>query len=745
MVDDGPGREDNRSMRPLLNFILKVLRLPFAKGEMGGRGQVAIFAALIFQVLFVFFAMIVNVGLLVHHKINLQNSVDLAAYYGAMKQAEVLNAIGHANYQIRQSWKLMAFRYRGIGMSGNQKLDAPFNPVTKTLGPSAAIDAPYVCPASFCISYMAFKMMDKDENYCKEMCNGQHITLPGQPFGASLLSGLVMAALPSIAAQVDMVSAIANQKVKEQCRKASNLSWYTLGRFIFAFKNDVANRKRIINRLANSISNDTSDLTDLDGESVKAGVRETLYRNLTYQNQASLGAATGGGDGSFDIYNGLGASGCSGTKDDEGTPPKWLSEIFAKPIYAYHDGVCDGLNNQVDFVIKLLNVIGSQNDPANIAALDASLVDFIHQYSLDPLNFDSAQARLYHTTLGYEKNPWCMAYVRVKATAKPKIPFSPFSGVTLTATSYAKPFGGKIGPWFYKTWPASADASAGGVADQTDPILPPRVRPGEQNVNANDDFLRVDHSRYIGDQVGVKSTMTMGRFGQAIFKKYDPMAGQQIDLLWWNHLLDATADVNSPSSHGDILAWDTTLNVLPDIRKVEIGAIIPDQFDLANYSIEPFWWRAYAIRIQKRSDFSSTHVRGDLGYRKDGPGPLASYSIKDQMAESLPDDAMDYGTLTYFAGRNVDPKDAFTELLTSWHNKAPGDYDLVPARFGKCYQGGALLGGPQETDRAVPGNCIAGGRVGYSVKLEDEQHLIGTQEIGGMGISGKIKNPPPGL
>ena len=56
----------------------------------------AIFVALIFQVLFVFFAMAINIGLVVHDKINLQNSVDLAAYYAASKQAEVLNVIAHS-------------------------------------------------------------------------------------------------------------------------------------------------------------------------------------------------------------------------------------------------------------------------------------------------------------------------------------------------------------------------------------------------------------------------------------------------------------------------------------------------------------------------------------------------------------------------------------------------------------------------------------------------------------------------
>src|SRR5690348_4753761 len=81
-------------------------------------GQMAIFIALIFQVLFVFFAMIVNVGLIVHDKINLQNSADLAAYYAAQRQAEMLNAIAHQNYEIRQAWKLLAWRIRVLGDLG---------------------------------------------------------------------------------------------------------------------------------------------------------------------------------------------------------------------------------------------------------------------------------------------------------------------------------------------------------------------------------------------------------------------------------------------------------------------------------------------------------------------------------------------------------------------------------------------------------------------------------------------------
>ena len=93
-------------------------RFPSFPGFLSQKGQMALFVALVFQVLFVLFSMVVNVGLLIHHKINLQNSVDLAAYYGAQKQAEMLNALAHINYQIRQSWKLLSWRVRVAGSAG---------------------------------------------------------------------------------------------------------------------------------------------------------------------------------------------------------------------------------------------------------------------------------------------------------------------------------------------------------------------------------------------------------------------------------------------------------------------------------------------------------------------------------------------------------------------------------------------------------------------------------------------------
>src|ERR1700722_7204556 len=115
------------------------------------RGQAAIFVALMFNVLFVFFAMSINVALVVHDKINLQNSVDLAAYYAAMKQAELLNVIGHENYAIRQSWKLLAWRYRTLGTMGLYRAPSPVHPA-RSGETSDTVYPPAVAPA-VCVTY----------------------------------------------------------------------------------------------------------------------------------------------------------------------------------------------------------------------------------------------------------------------------------------------------------------------------------------------------------------------------------------------------------------------------------------------------------------------------------------------------------------------------------------------------------------------------------------------------------------
>lgn len=723
------------------------LKLDQKGGGVGERGQIAIFVALIFQVLFVFFAMVVNVGLLVHHKINLQNSVDLAAYYGSMKQAEVMNAIAHMNYQLRQNYKLLVWRYRHMGMAGDT-FNHPYNSLNSTMRPSAETDTPFQgadgnkCSARFCVNYPVFDIQEPNEYYCRDVCKGINITLLGIPSVSSVNFGLAQGILGGLAKSIEAASKQLVDKTQKHCRSRSALNWFALSRFILAYRQEMIARKQALNLVANSISSETRDMKDIDGESVRKGVLATYYRNLSYPNQEGLDATTGtAANAKFNFYNSLGHASCGGSANEKRIPPKWLNEVFIKPLYYYLEGDCDG-TAQIGYSAKAMNVGGGQNFyPKYIDGLDPGTVDELIRLMQDPGDLSSPDNRLWHSTVGYEKNPWCMAYVAVEAETNPKIPFSPFGPVKLKARSFAKPFGGRMGPWYYNRWPAGEMASKGGMADRIDPTLPPRSVTGETAGAFDDNSLDLDFGRYTGDKVGTKSNMTMGYVSKGLWDPHRPPA--QASWKIYDHLLTPDSYVGDPGSSGDSLAWDNDKNVSVPMRDLEISFIAPDQFDLTYYSIEPDFWRNYAVRLGKRSDFASMQSRGDFGYRKNGGAPWATMTIKDQMEIARTKNMYDFNAkLTYYAGGDRSPAQAFTELLTSWHMSGPGNYSLVNSRFGNCPEAGILPSEDRNAiDIAVPGNCMAGGRTGYSVKFVDGEYLQSSSlEIGGQGQSGRLFN-----
>ena len=64
-----------------------------------------------FGLMVLLIAMVINVGFLVATKINLQNSVDMAAYAGAAQQARYLTELGKWNYEMRRNYKAFVFDY----------------------------------------------------------------------------------------------------------------------------------------------------------------------------------------------------------------------------------------------------------------------------------------------------------------------------------------------------------------------------------------------------------------------------------------------------------------------------------------------------------------------------------------------------------------------------------------------------------------------------------------------------------
>lgn len=709
------------------------------------RGQVAIFVALIFQVLFLFFAMVVNVGLLVHHKINLQNSVDLAAYYGAMKQAENLNAIAHINYQIRQSWKLLSWRYRQLGTAGNFSPAHPFSKQAKDIVatgeqvfPDPTFQPFYDAPA-FCITYIPFRPMPAGENTCKEL-GARKIPLFRPPAITAPFLGL------SIAIRQSTMNLL--NQATERCRTFGSWNYITLARFVMSYVTDHGQKKMLMRHIAAAMSENQKDFWDLDGNSVSQGILQTLRNNLTVPNKESLRLSD------FKVYNSLGSDSC-GMRGGTFEPPKWLSEVRIHPAFMYTDTTCN--IRAVETLVKPLWQTPTHYGENGNGDAPQELKDFVTFYKTyvggDPPD-------PYKIGIGYEKNPWCMAYVGVSAKTRPSIPFAPLGDIELSARAYAKPFGGKIGPWYGRNWPQTSPESQG---EKIDSLLPIRAN---DLASVGDSTLEnsvraANYSKYPGDQFGLKSLLTLGQFGRAIYQidpkwrtySYpekgtleglpDPDGAGAPNFQHWN---DLGRDFKE-TGHGDILAWDSyskwdkEAKVGNLMRQLELVAVAPDLFDISYYSIEPNYYNNYFKRIRDsflpRKGGYQYLPRSDLGSRI-GDQSLESFSVTDQVevVKKLSTQSgapIELDKLGYIVTKGTE------QLLTSWVGKNLLDYRLDTEALGKCNQ-------RPLAERPTSGDCIGPGRSGYSVKIVSDDYLKDPKhQLGGEGESpGAIVNPPPG-
>jgi hypothetical protein len=679
-------------------------------------GQIAVFLALIFQVLFVFFAMSVNVGMIVYQKINLQNSVDMAAYYGAMKQAEVLNAMAHINFQIRQSYKLMAWRFRVVGDFGRRIHPGnPDNPRFNNEGDELYTPEGLTqYEPSVCVSHSGFAHSAPDESLCQRQ-QSYRITVFDVPRVAfdPLGLGAVTSGLFSEARNV----------IRQQCGSTSSYNWLYGATTMYIYRMDQRNRRQWLQALAQGLSFSPNTFYELNGDDVSVGIQKTLAKNLSRSNKAGF-LDPANGTARMEIFNSLG----------RGQRLSWKDWITAVPIvirgkftWNTWDGNCNVRSN------FLADVTPEERN--NATGGDQRLGELLQQAVLDGPIEDFQNNDLINL-VGFEKNPWVMAYVGVRAKTRPLRLFTPFGGeVTLTARAFAKPFGGRMGPWYKSGWsPQSPRSNSGQDVDRLIPIHGAEYG----RLISSPDTTQIErthpnHSRYPGDPYGLKSRLALTLIS----------ATPKIDVL---DIINVINEYQDPSKSHDPLSWNITTQKPPPLRTYELAVVAPDLFDATYFSIDAnYMQNTYPTlldsrRAKLRPPFIAERAfpPADLGVHF-GPGNQnidMNPSVKDNIQARVT--ATDY---TEKFARYFWHISDWRHLLTGWMQDKPGEYSRFPADFANCRL--PAPGQPFLQQQYYSG-CAIGGRTGYSVKLvsmdylNSDQHKLGSADPS----TGPILNPP---
>lgn len=651
-------------------------------GGMGKKGQVSILVAIIFQMVFILFAMVINVGVLIHDKINLQNSVDIAAYYGAMKQAEMMNAMGHVNFQLRQAWKLLSFRLWALSTSGinpdfrdtipyGTDRERNFNMGTYTGG-----NRPVVCIFTnfFKEGYNPNTGKSYRANACR-IINIPPIQTYKLNFGQQFFG---FQALERAAEQ-------AAQNFADACQKYGGGNHKMAGAIFMSYKHAVRKRRRHLKELMGMMVNDR----DIRNARIEETVRNTFENNLTSGNLE--------GDPNLEYTNSI-----------VGLPFLVPIETYVHMLYQdYPNG--GGCTGQVKELKQPPNTRGPQDSLSAVARTYYG-VDYSGPYNqMTPEQFLSESPNAdstWRSLVGVEKNPWRLAYVHVRATATPQLIFAPSNArITLQAEAYAMPFGGTIGPWHGTGWSRSANTSSG---DPVDKLLPQRLTGGISGFTPQPP----NYSRYPGDQYGMRSQVAQNVGLNAARGSFPnlPSLEDQYRVLY-----------NRPESnaHEDMVVPPTNSG---NLRGAELAAIAPDAFDVTYYSIQP----QFGTYVTRHGEAGFVNVVcGGAGGRcpndYGGPSPnprqnMGTFSVTNQIGQVRNSPA--FTQHAFWAIKEQG------HIHTSWSHKLP---DRYPADTGSMH-----VFRPEALS----------GRTGYSVKIVSGDYLKGQLNLGGTAGGGAIQNPP---
>lgn len=688
-----------------------------------GRGQIALFFVFVFQVFFILLGMTINITLVVQDKINLQNSLDLATYYGASKQAETLNAMAHINYQMRQNYKLLAWRYRILG--------------SLTLIATSAPSAPYWCPANRAVAGAgstagcaptATCRSSNYPNYCDQaypICMTADVWSTGTPARENIClnNGVSVGTIPpypliAVFNPVNIVHQQRQQQVKDSiekvCNKNQGLNKIIAHLFLSQFRLDQKDRKIMLRALYDST---LKSGFDLNGESIEAGARKVFEKNLNYNNRSNYEKQKG----SLEFYNSV--------------KEKSFKELFRSinilPILFYLelDGTCSGKPQ------LLITGAGTSSDLTShpILQRNRGLIPFFnlnYQGGISARDDDFLQT----LTLGYHKNENPIVYYGARMSLRSPDTIiqlfdpQPAEQKKFQISAFAKAFGGRFGP-----------------NEEADPILKPQILAGN-SITIKSYSMQPNYSRYPGDTWGLidKELHSTNPFLKKTESKLTSNNPYEIDYLIALASNDALSRPLNPAKE-----------VIHDhfLRIMEMTAVFPDLYDLAYYSISPAYMENYFLKICKLLATNSSlcdsystgaeirisqakiannqhaYIRGDFGYpynkryqaiNRGGRAKISASSwpwffLNDKNPVNPSNlNNMSQADFRELSSLNMrydylvkDPAHFLNAWAPTTNRERYTNYDFPTDTFAQCYK---------TTDKN-PSACIQGGRTGYSVKM----------------------------
>lgn len=749
------------------------------------KGQLIIFGVLIFPIIFLCLAMVINVGMVVHDKINLQNSVDLAAIYAAQKQAEVMDAMAHINYQMRQNYKLFAWRYLVLGNIGGfvDKGNNPgdgynilmSSPSERAVCPKAATVCnslqnclteanQRICPYAVCTVHPLFSTKWYDDN--------THIC---QNYRDRSTSARQLPPLTTRVGPFDTLSTIfGNNRVQDlrkelgkNCSKVGFQNWLVAASMFFAFLDDQEKRKKFIEEKLFSLLQSSSDV---EGETILEGVKKTIQKNLTYVNYKKFDSS------SHLTFKLVKSNGSSAELLDSSSMTfdlffEW-DKISPVPFYVQNieDDEKELDEDESTFCETTVQSI-FQCRPHNSSSpwttadseVEVGAMDKIEDYK--PAGVSETWCNILRTVwdnldnrvIGFYKkssSPNLGVKVEVTIPYQGQLFFPFFGSIDLKAVAYAKAFGASFG------------------SSRPDRLIPRNGSGGIPNYSVKDPDqfgLANEKVQWAWNWLFMNGQSTAGNYMRNIsasqgrtFDNYSSLP----ENVWMyrDPMVLPYNDVSRPVSP-DTYNVELVQNEIfeKQMRVYEEMAIAPDQFDLKYYTILPNYMITLYPKLKKDLPVNQ-YVPADLGHFRNVNPTNQIPQHRDYYENALeqiperknlnPKFRLNYierqiiyankvpafgvfnslGLPAVFRGYKASGID---ELLTSWApNKDTGMYDFPTLRSCDVTDQDVNLTftGSQDpflTDnssdpqhrKVLPSHCLKGGRTGFSVKLIDPSAL----------------------